>query len=363
MRVNIFKNVKWATEPAVTELGKIVYMMQFSHELCARTEKYRQYLMWGRKKRAENMKVSLFPAFIPGAMMNGGKARKNVVGMTDLCFLDIDHIKNEKMILDALNKLRNDENVVMASRSISGDGLHILIRYRLKDAGLGKEEETKSPKEMQVLYGKVFDHLAVTYMLKLDLEMDMNAGHIEHMYIVSYDYELYYNPNAEPLMVDLNESLSCEAVEKYVFQINKRISEAEELITSNLMDDAEKMLLNCRQWILRLSCICNDERLQEPSSKIPNLNDYLEKISIVKAAVARATSLMDEVDEDLQNMNMKVAWEKIVESQHVLKGFPKPFASGLKEIRKRILENEMKLGALNRKIKYGYIQDSQEDPS
>lgn len=93
MRVSIFKNVKWATEPAGTELDKIVFMMQFSQELCVRTEKYRQYLTWGRKKRAEEMKVSLFPAFIPGAMMYGGKAKKNVVGMTDLCFLDIDHIK------------------------------------------------------------------------------------------------------------------------------------------------------------------------------------------------------------------------------------------------------------------------------
>lgn len=144
------------------------------------------------------------------------------------------------MIVDAMNILRNDENVLMASRSISGDGLHILIRYRLKDNETEKVEEFLSPKDMHELYDKVFRRLAITYMLKLGLEMDLDAGHIEHMYIVSYDFDLYYNPNAEPLMVDLNESLSSETVEKHVLQINKRISEAEELIRSSRMNEAEK---------------------------------------------------------------------------------------------------------------------------
>lgn len=101
----------------------------------------------------------------------------------------------------------------------------------------------------------------------------------------------------------------------------------------------KKILQDCRQWILRLSsCTCNDER--ENSLKIPKLDDYLEKISFVKAAIARATELMDEAEEHLQALNTKVAWEKIVESQHVLKGIAKPFSFELKKIRKRIHENE-----------------------
>ena len=34
---------------------------------------------------------------------------------------------------------------------------------------------------------------------------DYQAGHMEHLYIVSYDPGLHYNPDAEAVMVDLNE--------------------------------------------------------------------------------------------------------------------------------------------------------------
>ena len=73
------------------------------------------------------MKITLFPAFAPCAIFYDGKGRENVVGLTDLCFLDIDHIK-EGQIREAMKNLNDDPHVVMASRSLSNEGLHILIR-------------------------------------------------------------------------------------------------------------------------------------------------------------------------------------------------------------------------------------------
>lgn len=351
MRVGIFKNVKWATQPEETELDKIVYMMQFSQELCARTLKYRKYLAWGRKKRVEDMKISIFPAFIPCAMMNGGKARKDVVGLTDLCYLDIDHIKNEKLIRNTMNMLRNDENVVMASRSISGHGIHILIRYQLKNTETEQEGDRLPPKKMQEIYGKVFNHLAVMYMMKLGLETDMHAGHIEHMYILAYDYELYYNPNAEPLMVDLNESINSEAFETYVLQIDKRISESEELITLNRMDEAERMLQECRHWISCISNYCDEDMKQDLIKKLPGMEDYLEKITQTKGIVARVNKLMDEVDEDLNNENTIDAHDKIEESKKMIKAITGIFRQAIAKTRQRIMDDERKLGSINRVIK------------
>ena len=53
-----------------------------------------------------------------------------------------------------------------------------------------------------------FDYFAAKYQQKLGLTPDYNAGHIERLYIVSYDSELYYNPHAEALTIDLNEQTS-----------------------------------------------------------------------------------------------------------------------------------------------------------
>ena len=205
MRVTIFYNVV-AAKPQETELDKIAYMMQFSQEICARTQTYRQYLGWGKKEKAKKIKITRFPAFCPSAIMYDGKARQNVMGLTDLCFLDIDHVENDKKIEEALNRLRKDKNVVMASKSVSGKGLHILIRYRLKDMETPPQRTLITDGKLQEVYSWVYEYLARKYQYKLELPIDMGAGHMEHLFIISYDIGIYYNPNAEPVMIDLKDT-------------------------------------------------------------------------------------------------------------------------------------------------------------
>lgn len=211
MQVGIFKSVK-AAKSQETELDKIVHMMQFSQEICVRTQIYRQYLEWhdikkGKKnirRKLKEMKITRFPAFTPCAVFYNGKSREDVVGLTDLCYLDIDHIK-EGQIREAMKNLSDDPYVVMASRALSNEGLHMLIRYNLKDMTQPPQRTEKTTNEMQDIYSKVYNHLAATYQQKLGLEADLQAGHMEHVYIVSYDSELYYNPDAETLIIDLTE--------------------------------------------------------------------------------------------------------------------------------------------------------------
>lgn len=346
-----------------TELDKIVYMMQFSQEICARTQIYRQYLGWNKKngkkkitKILKQMKTTRFPAFAPCVVFNGSKSREDVIGLTDLCYLDIDHIKEAKHIREAMDKLSEDPYVVMASRSVSDNGLHILIRYKLKDMEKPLESVTMTPDEMQDVYNKVYSHLAETYFHKLRLESDLEAGHMEHLYIVSYDPELYYNPNAEPLMIDLNETKRMDA-QLIIGRIKARIQEAVNLVSTNHLDDAEKIFQEAKRIIMRYFS-SNDEVLkQDLSAENTKVDEYLENIKSTKETIAKVYDVMNEVDEDLTCKNTKAAWEKIVECQHLLKditGLCKQ-KTILRKVRLRVHENEMKIGAMNRKIKYGYL--------
>ena len=52
----------------------------------------------------------------------------------------------------------------------------------------------------------LFQQGTAKYLQKLDLKPDYNAREMGHLYIVSYDPELYYNPNAESLTIDLEET-------------------------------------------------------------------------------------------------------------------------------------------------------------
>lgn len=208
MRVTIFKNVK-ATMPQETELDMIVYMMSHSQELCNRTQAYRNDIVSsGKKKDTKKMKITRFPAFAPCAFFYSGKSRNDVIGLTDLCYLDFDHIQVEGQIIEAMNILRNEKNIVLASRSVSSRGLHVLIRYAIKGMEMPPQRVAMTPVRMQKLYARVYARLAKEYSHKLGFDTDIMAGHIEHLYLVTYDPELYYNPNAKPLLIDLaaNES-------------------------------------------------------------------------------------------------------------------------------------------------------------
>ena len=307
MRVGIFKSVK-AAKLQETELDRIVYMMQFSQEICTRTQIYRQYLEWHEKKsgkktikrKLKEMKATRFPAFAPCVIFYGGKSREDVVGLTDLCYLDIDHIKEAKQIREAMNILRNDPYVVMVSRSLSNEGLHILIRYKLKDMEEPPRRMTMDPDEMQEVYAKVHSYFAIKYRQKLELKPDPQAGHMEHLYIVSYDPELYYNPNAEPMMTDL-----C-SIEAFLQQNQNEID------------------LHKEEW------------------------------KQVREMIVKANELLDEADEKLESQNVRAAWEKIEESKRTLKQMqmPESWKRRVSRTNKRIGETERKLGVLNKEIKW-----------
>lgn len=211
MLVNLFKKVRapWGQD---AELDQIVNSMQTNQEIRLRTILYRKLWKSGEKMSADYMKTVKFPAFAPCASFYGGKRKNNVLRLTDLCYLDFDDVEEEKRLIDAMNILHGDSNVLMASRSVSNEGLHVLIRYQLKDMELPPKRESMSPDEMQNLYSEVHDFFAAKYLQKLDLIPDYNARDMGHLYIVSYDPELYYNPNAESLTIDLEEKMNNELI-------------------------------------------------------------------------------------------------------------------------------------------------------
>lgn len=107
MRVNIFRKVK-AAMPQEPELDKIVHMMQTSQVLQARTEVHRKCVVRGHKQETKTTKIHHFPAFAPCAFFYDGKGRDNVIGLTGLCYLDYDHVKEDRLITEAIENLRKN---------------------------------------------------------------------------------------------------------------------------------------------------------------------------------------------------------------------------------------------------------------
>ena len=350
MRVNYFKSLT-ASWPQEKEFVKIVYSMMCSQEVGLNTQLYRSFWANGSNYAAEQMKKTKFAAFAPCAIFSEGKERESVKGLTDLCYLDFDNIKEEKRLIDAMNILRNDKNVLLASRSVSNEGLHVLISYKLKDMELPPQRESMTPDEMQEVYANVYNYLADKYLEKLGLIPDYQAGHLERLYIVSHDPELYYNPNAELLEIDLNEPVCFDDERLVIMSIGGKIREAERLISQCSLYEAEKLLLDCRELIISNSCDDSEGTEQGDGYVLPLLDDYLSQVKYAKESIARVEELMDDVDEDLHNQDTKTAHEKIVESQHILKSITGTCRKAVGKIRERVVDNEMRLGAINRENK------------
>ena len=182
--------------PKETELDDIVKIMRNSINLRGLCKTYSKHIENGNKVKGNKIKRRLIPAFIPSALIYNGKGHRNIVGLTNLCYIDIDHI-DEKQINWTIDVLRQDEHVILALRSMSGKGLHIFIKYEFENI----EQPTinnMSWKMMVKTYKSVFNTISKFYGNVLNLPIDESGQNAVQSCNISYDNDLYYNPNALP---------------------------------------------------------------------------------------------------------------------------------------------------------------------
>ncbi|MBO7144856.1 MAG: hypothetical protein J6W13_08510 [Salinivirgaceae bacterium] len=197
MRLNIFENIM-AKKPKETELVRMVGIMKTSeklHKLCSQRQKL---LASNNKTDADAIKKKRIPAFAPAAFMFDGKRRNNVIGLTGICFLESDHMDSAK-IQETMQRIENDSHILLALRSVSGDGLHIFIKYAFDGMEI-PNYSAMSIDKMNRTYGAVFESLRNHYCQTLGITIDKSGSNMERLCIISYDPNLYCNLLAEPFI-------------------------------------------------------------------------------------------------------------------------------------------------------------------
>lgn len=198
MKLPIFSKIT-AKYPQETELDKIVCAIRESKRIKIFCEERRKLLARGRKNQADNIKKTKIPVFCPGAFLFDGKGRKDVIGLTNLCFLETDHI-TEDLILEAKGILCKDKHIVLCYRSMSNNGLHFLVKYNFKNM------DTPSYKNMGLdrmnhTYGAVFTTLEAYYQELLGMSIDPSGANMERLCLLAADEDVYYNPDATPMIL------------------------------------------------------------------------------------------------------------------------------------------------------------------
>ena len=196
MDICIFKNLK-TVKPQLTSLEKIVEIIKTSPLLKEYTLEARHYYATGEKKKLDSIKKNELPAYAPAGLFIDGKGKNNLIGLTGLCFIDIDDI-TEEQVDSSMALLRENENVLLATRSLSGNGLHILVPYiLLKDDPITPLPMTT--RFMSRLYKSVFILAAEKFSNLLGYLVDLSLKNPACLCLVAYDPDAWFNPSAKPI--------------------------------------------------------------------------------------------------------------------------------------------------------------------
>ncbi|MBR5802682.1 MAG: hypothetical protein IKY25_08055 [Alistipes sp.] len=179
-------------------LEKIVNAIQNDTNIKELTLKYRELKSAEKNEEAKNIKKSLLPAFAPAVQLRGGKSRNDIFDITGLCFLDIDNISTDEMT-NAIDLLKSDNHIVMFYKSLSGTGLHIIIRYSLF-FGENHTQISLTPTRIRKVYGAVFKTISKKYRTLLNHKIDKSGENPERLCLISHDSEIYFNKDATPII-------------------------------------------------------------------------------------------------------------------------------------------------------------------
>ena len=189
-------------------------MMRTDQSVRDLTEKHRYARATGDELDASRYK-KMMTSFGVAARFEGGRRQQHIVELTGLSLVDIDHIPAERMS-EVLALVRGDEHTLLAYTTLSGQGVRVLFRYEMKThpnppcegGNFGIAEPIPLPCREGwggSLYKQAFLHGNAYYEALTGLATDGQCKNIGRISTIAYDEHLYYNPEATPFIVKLEE--------------------------------------------------------------------------------------------------------------------------------------------------------------
>ena len=209
MKLSYFKRLT-SQQPLDITLTKIVGKTKNPNNVQMNTIAARKWYAKGNKDKGDNIKKMYLPAFAPAAILVDGKKKEHVIDLTGLCFIDIDHI-TESDAEQTVKTLSEDPHTLFASISLSGKGVHLLVRYKI-DFSNYDYPFISSPDKLRKVYKDVFLNLAKHYTMTLGLQVDMSGVNAERLCLIAHDPNVYYNAESTVYIYDITNNLITNTV-------------------------------------------------------------------------------------------------------------------------------------------------------
>jgi len=203
MQVSLFNGFADKNPKPIT-IREVVEIIRADQRLQVLTDNHRRYRATGDTARADAEKQHM-PCYSVAVLFSGGKQQKHIVSYTGLSIVDLDHIPSERMA-EVLEKVRSDEHTLLAYTTISGEGVRVIARFAFsKEDNENRECLLRADKSSSALYTKVFAIVNSYYENLTGLSSDEKCKNATRISGMAHDPEVYYNPDAVPIVVDMTK--------------------------------------------------------------------------------------------------------------------------------------------------------------
>lgn len=180
--IEFFKNVTNRDNHSVQSLDKLLTWSTTNENLRQRTDLYRKFInenLSASKQDKSTSKVKYFPAVTFAGTFKGTGTAKDILTLSGLIVLDIDHIANMQ---ETRQLIKNDKYTYLVFTSPSGDGLKVIIKHTLTE-----------PNEWKYMYNELESYYKTSY----NIETDKSGKDISRMCFIPFIDGLYQNNNSE----------------------------------------------------------------------------------------------------------------------------------------------------------------------
>ena len=163
------------------------------------TDTARSFLFSKQFNSYYEIKHKKIPAFAPAGILDGGKNKRYLTGLTGICFLSTAETSLYQLKSNII-KLKNNPSVLMVFRTITGRGLNIFVPYTIEDNEPG-ERLMNTPQAILDMYCEVHDDISNYFTTQLGIETSKGNFKAHALCPISFDAAAHVNNNALPITI------------------------------------------------------------------------------------------------------------------------------------------------------------------
>ncbi|NDV60524.1 BT4734/BF3469 family protein [Bacteroides sp. 519] len=195
MKVTSYRNIDGKITQRTLALETVLEMLRTEIKSQPVTT-LRNNLIYARPGKTDIYALKL-PIIVFGGAFQNKNSKQELTTYNGLVIIEINKLANQKEAVDLRNQAAQLAQTFLAFIGSSGKSVKIIIRFALPDGTLPQEREL-----VERFHAQAYREAVEWYQPQLKREIELKKPVVERGCRLSFDPELYYNPNAAVIHIE-----------------------------------------------------------------------------------------------------------------------------------------------------------------